>query len=101
MSITVKKVNLAEHQAQNEGQLLHKNYLGLVGDIEVQCTVRIGTLNLTIAELKELQSGQQLKLEQLTHEPVEIILNDRVIARGELMSHEEHFAVQITELASC
>lgn len=101
MSITVKKVNLSEHASQSmEGQLLDKNYLGLVGDIEVQCTVRVGTLNLTIAELKELKSGQALNLDQQTHEPVEIILNDRVIARGELMSHEDHFAVQITEIAS-
>jgi flagellar motor switch protein FliN len=101
MSITVKKINLSEHQAQPaEGQFINKNYLGLVGDIEVQCTVRIGTLNLTIGELKELKSGQELRLAQKTHEPVEIVLNDRVIARGELMSHEDHFAVQITEIAS-
>ncbi|EHL30342.1 FliM/FliN family flagellar motor switch protein [Legionella drancourtii] len=101
MSITVKKVNLTEHPPQQtEGQFINKNYLGLVGDIEVQCTVRIGTLNLTIAELKELKSGQELHLEQKTHEPVEIVLNERVIARGELMSHEDHFAVQITEIYS-
>lgn len=101
MSITVKKVHLSEHQPQQaEGQLINKNYLGLVGDIEVQCTVRIGTLNLTIAELQKLKSGQELRLQQLTHEPVEIVLNDKVIARGELMSHEDHFAVQITEISS-
>lgn len=98
MSITVKKVNLSEHQPQPEGQLLNPNYLGLVGTIEVQCTIRIGTLNLTIAQLKELSTGQELHLEQKTHEPIEIILNNKVIARGELMSHDEHFAVQITEV---
>ncbi|WP_133135602.1 FliM/FliN family flagellar motor switch protein [Legionella rowbothamii] len=98
MSITVKKVNLKEHAQQAEGQFLNQNYLGLVGDIEVQCTVRIGTLNLSIAKLKELKSGYELLLDQKTDEPVEILLNDRVIARGELMSHEDHFAVQITEI---
>jgi flagellar motor switch protein FliN/FliY len=98
MSITVKKVNLKEHAPQTEGQFLNQNYLGLVGDIEVQCTVRIGTLNLSIAELKELKSGYELRLDQKTDEPVEILLNDRVIARGELMSHDDHFAVQITEI---
>jgi flagellar motor switch protein FliN/FliY len=101
MSITVKKVNLTEQAPQPlEGVLSTKNYLGLVGDIEVQCTVRIGTLNLSIGELKDLQPGQALCLDQKTHEPIEIILNDRVIARGELMSHEDQFAVQITEIAS-
>ncbi|CAM4394546.1 MAG: hypothetical protein LEGION0403_FIIPPAGN_00792 [Legionella sp.] len=98
MSITVKKVSLKEHPLQAQGQILNQNYLGLVGDIQVQCTVRIGTLNLSIAELKELKSGHELRLDQKTNEPVEILLNDRVIARGELMSHDDHFAVQITEI---
>lgn len=98
MSITVKKVKLTEHTTQIDGQFINDNYLGVVGDIEVQCTVRIGTLNLTIAELKNLKSGQPLMLDQKTNEPVDILLNNRVIARGELMSHEDHFAVQITEI---
>jgi flagellar motor switch protein FliN len=100
MSITVKKINLSEQHAAMEGQLFHTNYLGLVGDIEVECTVRIGTFNLTIAELKELKIGQEIHLDQKTQEPVEIILNNKVIALGELMSHEDHFAVQITEIRS-
>jgi flagellar motor switch protein FliN/FliY len=99
MSITVKKVVLAEHQPQPEGQHINKNYLGLVGNIEVQCTIRIGTLHLTIAQLRELKSGEVLALNQKTDEPIDIILNDKVIAKGELMSHEDHFAVRIIEVA--
>lgn len=100
MSITVKKIALQEHQAKEDGQVIHKNYLGLVGNIEVECQIRIGTLNLTIAELRELKSGQVLYLEQKTHEPVEIVLNNQVIARGELMSYEDKFAIQITEVTA-
>jgi flagellar motor switch protein FliN/FliY len=100
MSITVKKIALAEQQSQEESGLTNHNYLGLVQNIEVQCTVRIGTLNLTIAQLKELKSGQVLPLAQKTNESVDILLQDKVIARGELMSHEEHFAIQVTEVCS-
>jgi flagellar motor switch protein FliN len=98
MNNIVKKVVLAEQHAQEEEQLINKNYLNLVGNIEVQCTVRIGTLSLTIAELKELKSGQILHLDQMTNEPVELVVNNKVIAKGELMSYEEHFALQITEV---
>jgi flagellar motor switch protein FliN/FliY len=98
MSITVKKVVLAEQQAQTEQSVANKNYLGLVHHLEVECTVRIGTLNLTIAQLKDLKSGEVLSLAQHTDEPVDILVHDKVIARGELMSHDEHFAVQITEV---
>jgi flagellar motor switch protein FliN/FliY len=100
MSIRVKKISLNEHHTQTEGQIINKNYLGLIGDIEVRCTIRVGTFNLTIAELKELKSGQVIHLDQKTNEPVDIVLNERVIARGELMSHEDRFAVQITEVMS-
>ncbi|MDI1352533.1 MAG: FliM/FliN family flagellar motor switch protein [bacterium] len=99
MSITIKKIALAEQQEQSNGKAINNNYLGLVGNIEVECTVRIGTLNLSINQLQELKVGQVLQLEQKTHEPIEIILNNKVIARGELMSFAEHFTVKITEVS--
>ncbi|MBL7479144.1 FliM/FliN family flagellar motor switch protein [Legionella bononiensis] len=98
MNTTVKKVVLAEHHSQPEAQTVNQNYLGLVGGIEVQCNIRIGTLTVTIAQLRELKSGQVMHLEQKTNEPVEVLLNDKVIAKGELMSYEDKFAVQITEV---
>lgn len=100
MSNTIKKVVLAEQQSQTENSVSNKNYLGLVNNLEVQCTVRIGTLNLTIGQLRDVKLGQLLSLDQQTDAPVELLLNDKVIARGELMSHEQHFAVQITEVLS-
>lgn len=98
MSISVKKITLTDQQSQNDGQIMNNNYLGLVDNIEVQCTIRIGSLNMTIAQLRQLKSEQVLHLNQKTNEPIELVLNDRVIAKGELMSYEEHFAIQITEV---
>lgn len=100
MNISVKKVVLAEQQSEVDPQSNSTNYLGLINNLEVQCTVRIGTLKLTIGQLKKLKLGQALTLEQHTNEPVELLLNDKVIARGELMSHEQQFAVQITEVCN-
>lgn len=100
MSIHIKKVALAEQQSLPEGPNMAQNYLGIVNRLEVPCTVRIGTLTLTIGQLRELQLGQALTLKQKTNEPLDILVQDKVIARGELMCHEEHFAVQITEVCS-
>lgn len=98
MSITVKKVALAEQESVNEGSPVNKNYLGLVSSLEVQCTVRIGTLTMSIAQLSALSVGQALHLEQKTDEPIELMVHDKVIAKGELMTHEDYFAVQITQV---
>lgn len=100
MSITVKKMTLSEHNSQEDGSPINKNYLGLVDHIEVQCSVRIGTLKLTLGDLRQLKTQQILSLDQSTDAPVELLLNEQVIARGELMSHEDRFAIQITEVAS-
>lgn len=101
MTITVKKIALAEHPPEAvEGERITENTLGLVGGVEIACLVRIGTLTLTINELRQLKQGQVLPLDQKTHEPVDILVNDQVIARGELMSSEDYFSIQITEVAS-
>ena len=98
MTITAKKIALLEQQPSANGQSISDNYLDLVGDIEVECLVRLGTLSLTINELRALKQGECLSLRQKTNEPVDILLNDQVIARGELMSYDDCFAIQITEV---
>jgi flagellar motor switch protein FliN len=98
MSFIVKKVDLPEQQSQMEHSASNKNYFDFVNHLEVECMVRIGTLNLTIAQLKEIKLGQVLPLQQYTNEPVDLLLQDKVIARGELMVHEQQFAIQITQV---
>ena len=98
MTITAKKIALLEQQPSADGKPVTDNYLGLVGDVEVDCLVRLGTLTLTINELRQLKQGEQLTLSQKTYEPVDIVLKNQVIARGELMSCEDCFAIQITEI---
>lgn len=100
MTVTVKKIALAEQAPTPEGQLITDNHLGLIGNVEVSCAVRLGTLTLTIAELRQLKIGQTMALQQKTHEPVDIIVNNQVIARGELMCCEDNFAIQISEVCS-
>lgn len=101
MTLTVKKIALPvqHHHPDNDGDYMALNTLGLVGDVEIHCTARVGTLSLTIAELQSLKQGQLLSLEQKTNEPIEIIVNQKVIARGNLMSCDDQFAIQITEVA--
>lgn len=101
MTITVKKIALSEQQTQSGSKTLFSdNYLNIVGNLEVECLIRLGTLSLTISELRQLKLGQTFKLNQKTSEPIEIILNNQTIARGELLCAEDCFAMQITEVAS-
>ena len=102
MSITVKKLVPPEHTytptEQTQGHF--ENYLNIVGQVEVTCDIRVGTLKLTVEQLMKLSLGNTLPLDQKTHEPVTLLLNQQVIAKGELMCTTEHFAIKITEIAS-
>ncbi|PJD92372.1 MAG: hypothetical protein CK426_08940 [Legionella sp.] len=100
MNTGIKKIALTEQQSPQQRTETNPQYLSLVQHLEVQCTIRIGTMHMTLGQLKELQLGQVLSLEQTTDEPVDVLLHDKVIARGELMSHENYFAIQITEVCT-
>lgn len=98
MTNTIKKITLNEQIAHNEGQLIPSNYLQLVSELELECTLRIGSTRLRIQDLSQLHTGQLLTLDQETNESLELLVNNQVIAKGELMSHEDKFALRITEV---
>lgn len=102
MTKSIKKLTLMEQQPtpiKADAAPITENYLSLVGDIEVSCEVRLGTLTLTIEALRQLKPGTIWPLGQKTNEPVEILLNNQVIARGDLMNCDDCFAIKITEIA--
>jgi flagellar motor switch protein FliN/FliY len=101
MTLIAKKIALSPHQPSAAEDLpILTQTLNLISNVEIKCHVRIGTLTLTIAELQDLKQNQVLSLAQKTDEPVDVLVNQHVVARGELMSCEDYFAIQITEVAS-
>jgi flagellar motor switch protein FliN/FliY len=66
--------------------------------VKVQLHVRVGTVVMTLGELLEARERQVLRLERTVEDPVDLVLDDRVVARGELMAVDGSFAVRITEL---
>ena len=66
--------------------------------VKVQLHVRVGTLAMTLGDLLAARERQVLRLERTIEDPVDLVLGDRVVARGELMAVDGAFAVRITEL---
>jgi len=74
--------------------------LGLLLDIPVELTVELGRTKLPIHELLKLQPGSAVKLARLEGEPVDILANDVLIARGEVVVRHEKYGIRITEITS-
>lgn len=95
---TVSPVQLEELGASAEaGRPLAEN-LELVHDVKVRLVVSVGGAQLPIRDLYALRDGSVLPLDKATGEPVELLLDGKAVARGELMVSGDQFAIRITEV---
>lgn len=74
--------------------------IGLLLDVPLQVTVELGRTQLRIRNVLELVPGSIIELEKLSGEPVDVLVNGRQIARGEVVVIDEEFGVRITDIAS-
>ncbi len=69
-------------------------------DIPLQVTVELGRTNRSVKDILELSSGSIIELDKLAGEPVDILVNSRLIAKGEVVVIDENFGVRITDIVS-
>lgn len=70
----------------------------LIDHISVDIEVLLGEAQLTVAELNRLAQGDILKIDRKLSEAADIRVNGKVIARGEIVTVGESFAVRVTEI---
>ncbi|PAF46011.1 flagellar motor switch protein FliY [Helicobacter sp. 11S02629-2] len=81
----------------NEREL--KN-IAMLLDIGLNVKVRIGQKRMLLKDVISMDIGSVIELNQLASDPLEILVNDKVIAKGEVVVVDGNFAVQITEIAT-
>src|SRR5690606_8933292 len=74
--------------------------LQMLFDIPLQVTVELGRTKKLIKEILELSPGSIIELDKLAGEPVDILVNNRLIAKGEVVVIEENFGVRVTDIIS-
>lgn len=72
--------------------------LELIKDIGVTLRVELGRTDMMIAEVLELSPGQVIELDKLAGEPLDILINDKLLARGEVVVVDEKFGIRITSI---
>lgn len=76
------------------------NNLNMLLDIPLQVTVELGRTKRSVKEILEMSSGSIIELDKLAGEPVDILVNNRHIAKGEVVVIDENFGVRITDIVS-
>ena len=74
--------------------------LDRVRDVPVELAVEIGRTTMTIGETLSLAPGSIVSLNRLAGEPVDLLVNGKVIAQGEVVVIDEEFGLRITDIVS-
>jgi flagellar motor switch protein FliN/FliY len=74
--------------------------LQLILDIPLRVTVELGRTKMPVSELLNLGQGSVIELSKLAGEPMEVFVNDKLIARGEAVVVNEKFGVRLTDIIS-
>ena len=67
-------------------------------DVPMEVAVRIGTTQKRIEEVSDFTKGTIIELDTMANEPVDIMVNGNLMARGEVVVVDDNFAVRITEI---
>lgn len=74
--------------------------MDLLFDVQLQLSVELGRTSIPVKEILQLGPGSIVELDKLAGEPVDILVNGKLIARGEVVVVDENFGVRVTEVAS-
>jgi flagellar motor switch protein FliN len=91
--------SIAEKPASKSESFSESN-IDLLLDVSLRVTVELGRTRMKLAQILELQHGSVVELDRLAGDPVDIFVNDRMVAHGEVVVVDDKFGVRITEMVS-
>ena len=74
--------------------------LDLLYDIPLEVSVELGRVNLPVRQVVELGKGSIVEIDKAAGDPVDVLVNGKKVAKGEVVVVEDNFAVRITEILS-
>lgn len=87
-----EKTEKTEHSAMRDMDFLL--------DVPLELTVQLGKTRMLIKDLLQLGQGSIVELEKLAGEPMEILVNNKLVARGEVVVVNEKFGIRLTDILS-
>ncbi len=93
-------VQPAQFQTFNQeiSPLLQQENIDLIMDVPLEVTVELGRSNKSIKEILDFAPGTIIELDKLAGEPVDILVNGKFVAKGEVVVIEENFGIRIVEI---
>ena len=77
-----------------------KENVEMLLDVELDVSIELGKSNLSIKRILELAPGSIVELDRMAGEPVDLLVNNKVVAKGEVVVVDESFGIRILSLVS-
>jgi len=97
-SVAVQPAQFAQLNPQSVSN--NPQNLDLILDVPLQVSVELGRTNRSIREILEFSTGSIIELNKLAGEPVDMLINGKLFAKGEVVVIDENFGVRITDIIS-
>lgn len=92
-----EKLDPADQQASTDEKI---KKLDMILDIPLKVSVELGRTKLLVNDLLQLGQGSVIELSKLAGDPLEVLVNDKLVARGEVVVVNEKFGIRLTDIVS-
>jgi flagellar motor switch protein FliN len=76
------------------------NSIDLLKDVELNVKIELGRAKMYVEDVLKLTEGSVVELDKLAGDPVDILVNERLVARGEVLVLNENFCVRVNQIVS-
>lgn len=102
MNVPIQDINVMPAQFQPfvapQHSTTQPENIGLIMDVPLEVTVELGRTNKSIKEILEFAPGTIIELNKLAGEPIDVLVNGKYVAKGEVVVIEESFGIRVTEI---
>ena len=95
-------MNIQPAQFQNfsgdMNTMVSQENIGLIKDVPLEVTVELGRTSKSISDILDFAPGTIIELDKIAGEPIDVLVNGKFVAKGEVVVIEESFGVRVTEI---
>ena len=95
--LDLSKFENVERPVETKQDETSSNTLGLLMDVELDLSAILGSCDMSVKKILELTKGSIIELENKTAEPIDLLVNGKLIGKGEVVIIEDNFGLRITD----
>lgn len=91
---------ISEAVGDEEGLSDTDRGIDLLGDVDLDVSIELGRTEMLVEDVLKLQSGSVVELDKLAGDPVDVFVNGRLVARGEVLVLNDNFCIRVSEIVA-